>query len=72
MSGVFDLEYTALKALIEGEARLRDEGVTVWLVGMTPPVMDVVQRSGLTATLGPERMHFNLETAVAAYERRGG
>ncbi|HKP29969.1 MAG TPA: SulP family inorganic anion transporter [Gemmatimonadales bacterium] len=72
MSGVFDLEYTALKALIEGEARLRQEGVTVWLVGLTPPVMDVVQRSGLAATLGPERMHFNLETAVAAYQKIGG
>ena len=67
MRGVFDLEYTALKALIEGEARLRAEGVTVWLVGLTPAVLEVVQRSGLADTLGHERMYFNMESAVAAY-----
>jgi MFS superfamily sulfate permease-like transporter len=71
MGGVFDLEYTALKALIEGEERLRNAGITVWLVNLTPAVLDVVQRSGLAQTLGPDRMHFNLESAVAAYERRG-
>ena len=70
MSGVFDLEYTALKALIEGEERLRAAGVTVWLVGLTPAVLDVVQRSGFAETLGPERMHFNLESAVGAYLAR--
>ena len=67
MGGVFDLEYTALKALIEGEQRLRAAGVTVWLVSLTPAVLEVVQKSGLADTLGPDRMHFNLESAVAAY-----
>ena len=71
MGGVFDLEYTALKALIEGESRLRAAGVEVWLVSLTPAVLDVVQRSGLAETLGPDRMHFNLESAVAAYQNRG-
>ena len=71
MGGVFDLEYTALKALIEGEARLRAEGVTVWLTNLTPAVLDVVQRSGLAETLGPERMHFNLESALAAFLKGG-
>jgi MFS superfamily sulfate permease-like transporter len=70
MGGVFDLEYTALKALIEGEERLRAAGVEVWLVSLTPAVLDVVKRSGLADTLGPDRMHFNLEAAVAAWERR--
>jgi len=67
LSGVFDLEYSALKALIEGEERLRAEGVTVWLVGLTPSVLEVVRRSPLEATLGRERMHFNVETAVQRY-----
>ena len=31
LSGVPDLEYTALKMLIEGEKRERDRGVSVWL-----------------------------------------
>jgi sulfate permease, SulP family len=67
MSGVFDLEYTALKALIEAEQRLRESGVSAWLVGLTPGVLEVVQRSSLGGTLGLERMHFNLEIAVQKY-----
>jgi hypothetical protein len=31
----------------------------------------MVQRSPLGATLGRERMHFNLETAVARYQAEG-
>jgi sulfate permease, SulP family len=71
LSGVFDLEYTALKALIEAEHQLRDRGVTVWLVGLAPAVLDVIQRSPLGHTLGPERMHYNLEIAVREYLSSG-
>jgi len=67
LSGVFDLEYTALKALVEGEERLRARGISVWLVGLTPGVLAVIQRSRLGETLGRERMHFNLEIAVNRY-----
>jgi sulfate permease, SulP family len=67
LSGVFDLEYTALKALIEAETRLREKGVSVWLVGLTPPVLEMVRRSSLESTLGHERMHFNVEVAVQKY-----
>ena len=67
LSGVFDLEYTALKALVEGEERLRARGISVWLVGLTPGVLAVIQRSTLGKTLGRERMHFNLEIAVERY-----
>jgi sulfate permease, SulP family len=67
LSGVFDLEYTALKALVEGEERLRARGISLWLVGLTPGVLAVIQRSRLGETLGRERMHFNLEIAVNRY-----
>ncbi len=67
LRSVFDLEYTALKMLIEGEKRAREQGVSVWLVGLNPGVLEVVQRSTLGPLLGRERMHFNLETAVAKY-----
>ena len=70
MSGVFDLEYTALKMLIEGEKRERSAGVELWLVGLTPEVLDVVQRSPLGEALGRPRMHFNLEVAVERYLAR--
>jgi len=68
LRGVFDLEYTALKMLTEGEARLRANGVLLWLVGLNPGVLAMVQHSPLGQTLGRERMFFNLEQAVTAYQ----
>ena len=67
LSGVPDLEYTALKMLIDAEKRQRERGVSIWLVGLNPEVLSVIQRSSLGKTLGRERMHFNLEVAVAKY-----
>jgi sulfate permease, SulP family len=67
LSGVPDLEYTALKMLIEAEKRERERGVSLWLVGLNPEVLSVIQRSSLGNVLGRERMHFNLELAVAKY-----
>lgn len=67
LSRVFDLEYTALKMLTEAEKRHRERGVVLWLVGLNPEVLAVVQRSSLGKVLGHERMLFNLETAVAKY-----
>jgi MFS superfamily sulfate permease-like transporter len=66
-SGVPDLEYTALKMLREGDKRQRELGISLWLVGLNPRVLHVVQRSTLGKTLGRERMLFSLELAVAKY-----
>jgi MFS superfamily sulfate permease-like transporter len=68
LSAVFDLEYSALKALSEGEKRQRDLGVAIWLVGLNPGVLQMVQRSPLGIVLGRERMQFSLELAVAKYD----
>jgi sulfate permease, SulP family len=54
LSGVPDLEYTALKMLIEAEKRHRERGVSIWLVGLHPEVLAVVQRSSLGEILGRE------------------
>jgi MFS superfamily sulfate permease-like transporter len=67
LSAVFDLEYTALKMLVEAERKQRDQGVKVWLIGLNPEVLAMVQRSSLGEHLGREEMHFNLETAVGKY-----
>ena len=67
LGGVFDLEYSALKMLIEAERRYRQAGIALWLVGLTPDVLAVVQRSPLGTTLGRERLLFDLETAVDRY-----
>jgi MFS superfamily sulfate permease-like transporter len=67
LSGVFDLEYSALKMLIAAEKRQRAAGVSLWLAGISPDVYGVVQRSELGATLGRERLAHNLEIAVDRY-----
>ncbi|HYV85757.1 MAG TPA: SulP family inorganic anion transporter [Patescibacteria group bacterium] len=67
LRAVPNLEYTALKALIATERRERERGVMVWLVGMTPEVFALVQRSPLGAVLGRERMFFKLENVVDRY-----
>jgi len=67
LSAVPDLEYTALKALVEGEKRQREHGVRMWLVGLNPGVLQVIQRSPLGEVLGREELHFNLEAAVTKF-----
>jgi len=69
-SAVIDIEYTALKMLIEGEEKLRRDGIELWLAALNPAVYAMVERSRLGQVLGRERMFFNLEAAVEAYERR--
>jgi hypothetical protein len=66
-----DIEYTAVKMLVEGDERLRQEGIAVWLAALNPEALAVVQRSKLGETLGRERMFFNLEAAVAKFEQIG-
>lgn len=69
-SGVFDIEYSALKTLIDAEKRQREAGVQIVLCGLNPAVLDMVRRSPLGETLGRERLFFNLEMAVAHYATR--
>ena len=67
LSAVFDIEYTVLKMFAEGEARAKERGVTIWLVGLTPQVLTIVRRSPFGQSIGQDRMFFTLEQAVAKY-----
>ena len=67
LSAVFDLEYTALKMLANAEKKHRERGIRLWLVGMNPEVLSMIQKSSLSKALGREGMHFNLETAMTKY-----
>jgi SulP family sulfate permease len=69
LGGVFDLEYTALKMLIESEKRQREMGVTMWLIALNPGVLGMVMRSPLGQTLEDGRLIFTIEEAVAHYGR---
>jgi len=68
MSRVPDIEYSALQALMEGDARASEVGVVLWLVGLNPGAMEVVRNSGLAEKLGRERMLFNARAAIERYQ----
>ena len=66
-SGVLDMEYTALKMFAQVAKTQSERGVQLWLIGMNPEVLAIVQRSPLGQMLRDEGMFFNLEIAVAHY-----
>jgi high affinity sulfate transporter 1 len=66
-SVVPDIEYTALKMLIEAEEKLRGRGIALWLVALNPEMLSVVKESKFADRLGRERMLFNLQVAVEKY-----
>lgn len=66
---IIDIEYTALRMLVDADEKLRAEGITLWLAGLNPQVLDMVRRSPLGERLGRDRMYMNLDAAVQAFER---
>ena len=70
-SAIPNIEYTALKLLIDFENKLHDNGITMWLAALNPRALDMVRRSGLFAKLGRERMFHNLEQAANEYAAGG-
>ena len=70
LSAVPDLEYTALRALTSMEETLRSSGISLWLAGLNPEVLKVVERSPLGELLGPARIFANLREAVHTYETK--
>jgi high affinity sulfate transporter 1 len=69
-SAIPDLEYTALKMLTEAEKRLQQSGITLWLAGLNPEPLLLIQNSALGKTLGRPRMYFNVDQAVKSFLTR--
>jgi high affinity sulfate transporter 1 len=67
LSRVFDIEYSALQMLIDGEGRFAKEGVEMWLVGLNPDVLEYIRRSGFADRLGEDRMFPSAETGLRRY-----
>ena len=67
LRAVFDLEYSALKMLVDAQARGRAAGVELWLGAMQPEVLAMVKRSPLGEAIGPERMFNSIDTAVTRF-----
>jgi high affinity sulfate transporter 1 len=68
-SALIDIEYTALKMLTDAEAKLQQQGITLWLAALNPEALKMIQHSSLGEALGRPRMFFNLPSAVQEYER---
>jgi high affinity sulfate transporter 1 len=68
MSRVPDIEFSALEALVQGEKRLGEQGVVVWLVGLNPAVLEMVRHTGLADRLGRDRMLFNARAAIERFQ----
>jgi SulP family sulfate permease len=68
MSRVPDIEYSALRMLIESEKRAIELGIVSWLVGLNPGVLEVVRASGYDKLLGRDRMLFNARVAIERYQ----
>lgn len=68
-SAIPDIEYTALRQMAEGEEKLRDAGIALWLANLNPVPLHTVRRSPLGATLGRDRIFPTIEEAVDAYTR---
>jgi high affinity sulfate transporter 1 len=67
LSRVQDVEYSALQMLVEGEQRSSGQGVTLWLTGLNPGVLEIVRHSGLAERLGRERMPHNAHAAIEQF-----
>jgi MFS superfamily sulfate permease-like transporter len=67
-SAIPDIEYTALRMLTHGEEKLREQGISLWLAGLTPVALDLIRRTSLGRTLGRERMCFDVAQAVERFQ----
>jgi MFS superfamily sulfate permease-like transporter len=67
LSRVHDLEYSALKALMETENRGTERGAVIWFAGLNPGVLKVVRHAGLDERLGRERLLFNAREAIERF-----
>lgn len=67
VSRVFDIEYSALLMMMEGERRLTEEGITVWLAVLNPDVLQYIRSSGFADRLGEARLVPNARAAIRCY-----
>jgi high affinity sulfate transporter 1 len=67
MSRVPDIEYSALRVLLDLDRRAAAQGLEWWLVALNPSVLEVVTRSGLAERLGRERLLFNARAAIQRF-----
>ncbi|WP_208245568.1 SulP family inorganic anion transporter (plasmid) [Rhizobium sp. T1470] len=68
LSGVFDIEYSALQMMMESDQRLAKQGVGLWLAGLNPDVLAYVRASGFADRLGRDRMFATAGAGIRHYQ----
>ncbi|MGY3264860.1 SulP family inorganic anion transporter [Lysobacter sp. HA35] len=68
LRAVFDIEYTALLALGDAEAKQRAAGTEVWLAALSPDVLETVRRSPLYEAIGPGRVFATVADAIEVWD----
>ena len=69
LRGVFDLEYSALKMIVDGERRQRDAGIKLIIAAPNEQVRGMLMRSELGESLGADGIFDSLDMAVTHYLR---
>lgn len=67
-----NFEYTALMAFERLDEKLSEMGVTLWLAALNREAFKTVEKSSFGKRLGHERMFFNMQQAVEAYQDKMG
>jgi SulP family sulfate permease len=65
-TAISGLDASALEALEKVVAGYEARGVEVWVASMRGPILDVMDRAGLVARIGPDRFVHRVHDAVAA------
>lgn len=69
LRGVFDLEYSALKMIVDAERRQRKSGLKLIIAAPNEQVRGMLMRSDLGESLGEDGIFDSLDMAVAHYLR---
>mgnify|MGYP005850362509 FL=1 len=67
LSRVSDIESSAPQMLCQGERRLAEQGLTLWLAGLNPDVLDDLCASDLADRLGTGRLLINTRAGIERY-----
>lgn len=69
MSAVPDVEYTALRMLTWFEKKLREEGISLWLVDLNPTPLAILSRCSRENRLGEIRIFESLVEVIESYQK---
>lgn len=67
---IAEIDITAVDALAELHQTLADQGITFAMARVKQDLYAQLQRSGLIETIGAEKIHSTLSTAIKAFESR--